>query len=260
MKKIILSLVAATMFITSVSAVDFAFGARGNVNFGLGTTLEGAGKDYLNVIESTKTLLLRSGGVSSKTKKGGNIGGGFGLYSNLGLVDLGPAKLGLQPELDFNFNNGYHIDFNATVSNRLGSTSMGIDANVFTHTLDIPLLVTMSFPLGKSFELGAGIGPQLSIPLKADAEISANTNGTSQTQLMSDSLTVKGNVNFGMVFDVNGKILFGSKKNVGLVFDARYNLDFTTTKFKESLGGYSTTEELFTRRFLELGLGLEYRL
>ena len=260
MKKIILSLVAATMLITSVSAVDFAIGARGNANFGVGTTLEGAGKQYLNTIEDTKRLILASGSGSSKTKKGGNIGGGFGLYSNLGLVDLGIAKLGIQPELDFNFNNGYYINFNATVSNRLGSTSMGIDAKLFTHTLDIPLLITMSFPLGKSFELGAGVGPQISIPLKADAEISASSNGVSQTQLMSDSLTVKGNVNFGMVFDVNGKILFGSKKNVGVVLDARYNLDFTTTKFKESLGGYSVTEELFVRRFLEVGLGLEYRL
>lgn len=131
----------------------------------------------------------------------------------------------------------------------------------YTHTLDIPVIINLAYPLGNMFEFGAGLGPQLSIPLKTDAEEVAIINGKSESQKLGDSAgKVKSNVNFGMVFDVTGKILFGSKKNIGVVIDVRYILDFTKTKITVTYNNVSTTSEMYTRRGLSLGLGLEYRL
>lgn len=255
MKKLISVMGVVALLVTSMFAIDVAVGARGNVNFGLGTTLEGDGKELLYAIENYSSLVSLAGGKST-LKKGGNIGGGFGLYGNFGLMDIGSAKLGVQPELDFNFNNGYHINWSASAN----GTSASIDVNAYSHTLDIPVLVSVGVPLGKMFEVGFGLGPQLSFPMKADAEKTERGSGQSQTDKLSDNASkVTGSVNFGLALDANGKIFFGDKKNLGLVLDFRYNLDFTKTKIKVTSSNVTEEFEFYTRRGLNIGVGGEYR-
>ena len=75
------------MVVTSAAAfaLDITAGARGNFNIGAGTTLEDA---------------------PSSLDYDGNMGAGFGIYGNFGLLELGGGSLGVQPEVNMNFNNG----------------------------------------------------------------------------------------------------------------------------------------------------------
>lgn len=241
MKKLVTFAAVAAMFVASTFAVDFAFGARGDVNFGgVGTTAEGQFATQVAWAETMGTL----GGAT--VKKGGNIGGGFGFYGNIGITEFGPFKFALQPELDFNFNNGYHI--------KLEANGQKLEMNAFTHTLDIPVIVNLTLPFADSFEFGFGAGPNLAIPLKADAV--SKENGT--TEKYSDDAKVKANVNLGWLLDANAKFVLN--ENIALGLDLRYNWDFGTTKFTYTYNGYSKIDTAFTRRFLSLALVGEYRL
>lgn len=227
MKKILGLAAVAVMFASSMFAFSFkAAGARLGANFGLGTTLEGDLKKNIN--------------DSKPSKKGGNIGFNIDLYGMFDIYQFDFGTIYLQPELDFNFNNGY----NYKIDDKKGT--------VYTHTLDLPVLVTLQAPLGDMFEIGGGIGPQFSIPLKTDGEY----DGT-KTSSKNDKVT--STMNFGMVIDVNGKAYFGANKNIGAVVDMRYNLDFTKTKFRIKNGSKTEEEDYFTRRFLSITAGAEYR-
>ena len=254
MKKILATAVLAMGLVASSFAINI--GARGSVNFGLGTSLVGDGKNLENTLENTATSVRQAGG-NAEVKKGGNIGGGFAFYSNSVLKDFGSVKLGVQNELAFNFNNGYNINLSAYAN---GNSATG-EAVFYSNTLDLPSIFYISLPAGNMFEFCAGLGPQFSFPLKVDFEYGTSENGISQYQKLSDQYSkVIGNfINFGMVFDLNGKVYFGEKKNIAVVLDARYNLDFTKTKFKETSANVTVTEEAFIRRGLCVSIGGEYR-
>lgn len=231
MKKILGLAAVAVMFTSSMFAFGFkAVGARLGANFGAGTKLAG---DYTTYDNNT-------------SKKGGNVGFDIGAYAMFDITQFDFGTLYLQPELLFNFNNGYHTEY----YNGLGS------AKIYTHTLDLPVLVTLQVPLGKMFEVGGGLGLEFSLPLKADGDITILGN-TSKLSSGCDKLTAK--PNFGMVIDANGKVFFGEKKNIGAVLDMRYTLDFTKTKFRFKSGSTTLEGDVFTRRFLTISAGAEYR-
>ena len=248
MKKLVVVAAIAALFASAVFGVDFAIGAKGNANFNLGLTLDSDVETTVKTLESTV----------SNVKKGTNIGGGFGGYANIGFINT-PVRFGLQPEVNMNFNNGYHFHGEGTES----GVSYTVDAKIYTHTLDIPILAELEFPVGNAFALGFGIGPQLSIPVMGDYTQEVKAAGLSVSGTQGVTFSSSG-VNFGLALDANGKIFFGDSKDLGLVFDFRYNLDFSPTKFKMTYtyDGISETEtqDMFTRRGLNIGLGFEARL
>ena len=244
MKKIIATAAAIAVSAISAFAFDVTLGARGNVNFGLGTTPT-ADLDY------SRNFVKAANGTWNE---GRNIGGGFGVYVNFGLVDLGPGSLGLQPEFDMNFNNGYNYAAKMTYS----GTFMEGSCTIIDNTIDIPLLVTYKADIGSIFTLGGGVGPYLSIPVGLD-QVSVDKTGSPTTTKYSDRYDSKADLNFGMAFDVNA----GWKLGPGsIVLDCRYMLDFTPTKISQKLKSASTWSnptEWFTRRGLSVGVGYQYK-
>ena len=222
MKKIIAVTAALMMASLSAFALDITVGARGNFNIGAGTTVKNDDDgDY-----------------------DGNIGGGFGVYGNFGLVELGGGSLGVQPEVNMNFNNG------ATYKN--GSSSITLT----DMTLDIPVLVTFTYPVMDALSIGGGIGPYLSIPFGCDMirKIGGNTSKS------SEDFEIKAGLNFGLAFDVNGAYKVGPGS---IVLDVRYMLDLTPTKITMKHKEYDFTfmdnEELLTRRLLAIGVGYQIK-
>ena len=243
MKKIIATAAAIAVSAISAFAFDVTLGARGNVNFGLGTTVAN--------LDSMRNTVKAANGTWNE---GGNIGGGFGVYVNFGLVDLGPGSLGLQPEFDMNFNNGYNYAAKLTYS----GTPVDGSSTIIDNTIDIPLLVTYKADIGSIFTLGGGVGPYLSIPVGLDG-VTVDKTGSPTTTKYSDRYDYKADLNFGMAFDVNA----GWKLGPGsIVLDCRYMLDFTPTKISQKLKSASTWSnptEWFTRRGLSVGVGYQYK-
>ena len=246
MKKIIA--VAAALAVSSLSAfaLDITVGARGNFNMGLGTSPEGVMKD---LVEYQKENFESVGTF----KEGGNLGGGFGVYANFGLVELGGGSLGVQPELNMNFNNGYNFKGEAS---ELGlETKMGYD--LYDTTLDIPVLVTFTYPVLDALSIGGGIGPYLSIPFGADGKMTdyyayGGTVYTDDESKLSDDDKITADMNFGLAFDVNGAYKVGPGS---IVLDVRYMLDFTPTKYNID----DESEKVFTRRMLTIGAGYQIK-
>lgn len=247
MKKIIATAAAIAVSAISAFAFDVTLGARGNVNFGLGTTLSET------ISRSMDSMRNAAKATNGTWNEGGNIGGGFGVYVNFGLVDLGPGSLGLQPEFDMNFNNGYNYAAKLTYS----GTPVDGSSTIIDNTIDIPLLVTYKADIGSIFTLGGGVGPYLSIPVGLDVVTVNKTVST--TYKSSDTSDMKAALNFGMAFDVNA----GWKLGPGsIVLDCRYMLDFTPTKISQKLKSASTWSdptEWFTRRGLSVGVGYQYK-
>ena len=236
MKKILALAATALIFTTSIFAIGLAgAGAKFGVNFGgAGTTLEGDTKKSADYIEDKY--------------KHGNIGGGFGFYALLDIVDLDFGILYVQPEINFNFNNGFNVD----------DKDHKYEEKIYTHTLDLPVLVTLEVPVADMFEVGGGLGLQFAFPLKSDVE---TTLGSNSSKASSNYDKISANPNIGLIFDANGKFLFGSKKvkHFAAVLDLRYTLDFAKTSFDFKKGKVTVSEEMFTRRFLSIWAGAEYR-
>ncbi len=91
MKKIIATAAAIAVSAISAFAFDVTLGARGNVNFGLGTTLS---ETTSRSLDSMRNAAKAANGTWNE---GGNIGGGFGVYVNFGLWILVPAPLVSSP-------------------------------------------------------------------------------------------------------------------------------------------------------------------
>ena len=233
MKKIIA--VLAAMAVTSISAfaLDITVGARGDFFWGLGTTLAGDSKDYYDAAEEA----AKAAGHSWKT--GGNLGGGFAVYGNFGFLNLGGGTLGVQPEVGMIFNNGWNLKDNDDVTNK-------------TYTsIEIPVLVTFTYPIADAFSIGGGIGPYISIPLNYDQ---LGNDGFK----MSDYGDIKTNfMNFGLAFDVNA----GYKVGPGdIVLDVRYMLDFTNLHYTLTQSGVTIIDEdTLVRRGLLIGLGYQIK-
>ena len=242
MKKIIAVMAALAVSSLSAFALDITVGARGNFNMGLGTSLEGDTKDWRDGMKDSMP-------PSVSWKEGGDMGGGFAVYANFGLLDLGGASLGVQPEVGMNFNNGYYFKAEQ------GSNKMEMD--FYDTTIDIPVLVTFTYPVMDALSIGGGIGPYLSIPVIADGkeEISGVVNAK-----LSDDANVKASMNFGLAFDVNGAYKVGPGS---IVLDLRYMMDLTPTKFtsteKDTGDVDMDNEKIFTRRAFTIGLGYQMK-
>ena len=233
MKKIISMVLAASLFAASIFANAIAVGARGSFNVGVSAADDEVTVDF----------------------KGSN-GFGMGAYVNVGLLKFGSLGLGLQPEVIFNSGNG--ITTTSSYVNGVAKTT----SSLHTDTLDVPLLLTLDIPLTGSFILGAGVGPMVSFPLKADYTTSGSLslgdfNWGGKTSV-SDVSDIKGNINFGVALDVNAK--FAVAKIFRIVADVRYYLDITETQLTVTSKGVSTTMDAFTRRTVNIGAGIEIAL
>ena len=245
MKKIIAVMAALAVSSLSAFALDITAGARGNFNMGLGTSLEG---DTKSGMESYRASVKAAG---ADWKDGGNLGGGFAVYANIGLLELGGGSLGVQPEVGMNFNNGWNY--------KLKMTSYADDeVTMKDNTIDIPVLVTYTFPVMDALSIGGGIGPYLSIPMGVDMIMKDNMSGDVDRQ--SDDTDLKASMNFGLAFDVNGAYKVGPGS---IVLDVRYMLDLTPTKVtskdKDTGITYADNQELVTRRALTIGLGYQIK-
>ena len=229
MKKLIA--VAAALVVTSAAAfaLDITAGARGNFNIGAGTSID---EDFISFP-----------GVENQ---GGNMGAGFAVYANLGLMDLGIGTLGVQPEFGMNFNNGYNV--------KEGDSSV----NLHDMTIDIPVLVTFTAPIMDSLSIGGGIGPYLSIPFGLDMDMKSGSLEYTYSEIAG--IDIKAKMNFGLAFDVNAAYNLGPGS---IVFDVRYMLDLTPTKIQAKPKDYdidwSDPEEVLTRRMLTLGVGYQIK-
>lgn len=245
MKKIIAVMAALAVSSLSAFALDITVGGRGNFNMGLGTSLEGIAKTQM---ETAKRNTENYGG---SWKEGGNMGGGFAVYANFGLLDLGGGSLGIQPEAGINFNNGWNAEVKVPIL---------ADADfIFKYnSVDIPVLVTYTFPVMDALSIGGGVGPYLSIPFGMDRITKDNTSGDVDKD--SDDYNIKASMNFGLAFDVNGAYKVGPGS---IVLDVRYMLDLTKGKItstRKSDGATSYTDrEFLTRRALTIGLGYQMK-
>ncbi len=232
MKKIVSAIVSAMFCLGMLSALDISVGARGNVNFGVGS---------------------KACGYDSADKNSGNVGGGFGIYADFGLVKLGGGKLGIQPEFDVNFNNGAAVKYTAS-SGILNNTSTATEVTRNASSIDIPVIVTYNMNLAKSWKFGLGAGFFVSFPFDGKWTSTTTTTvlGNSTTGSSDGTYTLNG-ANFGMVFDVNA----GYKLGPGyIVADLRYMFDFANTK---SLSDNGDSTDLFSRGLLNLGAGYELK-
>ena len=234
MKKIIA--VLAAMAVTSISAfaLDITVGARGNYDMFIGTAASGGTREYLD--NDIKPF------VSSYNEGPNLVGGGFAVYGNFGFLDLGGGTLGAQVEAGMNFNNGFTVEMDGKKDNRS------------TMTIDIPVLVTYTYPIMDTLSIGGGVGPYISIPLGYDEVVKEDDYKA------SDWADIKTRLNFGLAFDVNGAYKVGPGS---IVLDLRYILDFAPTKIdgtdKTSGAKVWDGEETFVRRGLLIGLGYQIK-
>ncbi|MBP5176185.1 MAG: outer membrane beta-barrel protein [Treponema sp.] len=238
MKKIIAVTAALMMASLSAFALDITVGARGNFNMGLGSTLC---DDEDNV------------------KVNPIIGGGFGVYGNFGLLELVGGSLGVQPEINMNFNNGVNAEYKYSD----GGDSYEETGKYTDITVDIPVLVTFTYPVMEALSIGGGFGPYISIPFGCDYtyKVKSTYGGVSSTseQTGSDDYEMKANLNFGLAFAVNGAYKVGPGS---IALDIRYMLDLTPTKVASKLksgGSWSDYDEKFYRRMLTIGAGYQIK-
>ena len=242
MKKLIA--MAAALAVTSLSAfaVDITVGARGNFNMDIGTTPETFTRSSFDEFKA----IANSYGLT--WKESFNVGGGFGIYANFDMLNIGKGSFGIQPEFNMNFNNGYH--FKAEQNNYT------LTGNSFTTTIDIPVLFTYTYPVMDSLSIGGGIGSYFSIPLDMDLVYDNDGNITKT----SGDVDISSSLNFGIAFDVNGAYKLGPGS---IVLDLRYMLDLTPTRIttKNKDNGDITTDDVksFTRRALTIGLGYQVK-
>ena len=242
MKKL-LTLVAALALAGSAFALDFAVGARGNFNMALGTTY---GDEMKDLVDS-----LKDSGSSVTYPL--VVGGGFGVWGHVGFLDFSNLTLGATLEFGMNFNNGKAFKMDAE-----GST---IKTVCYAHAIDIPLMITLKVPVGKTVKFDFGLGPNFSIPFGAAVKSAVGASEVSIKLKDGEGVDkVVYNMNIGLVFDAD----VGFKVGPGYVLvDLRYLLDFTptTAKVTYSIGsGVNSTEkgELFYRRSLNIGVGYEF--
>ncbi|MBP5444107.1 MAG: hypothetical protein J6Y60_12795 [Treponema sp.] len=243
MKKIFAAITVLALSSLTAFALDITVGARGNLNLGFGTYLV---DDYKEAAQTLKDMA--SGGGS--WDEGGNTGGGFGIYANFGLLELGGGSLGIQPEISMNFNNGYNYMI------QIGANKL--ERSFYKTVIDIPVLVTFTYPIMDALSIGGGIGPYLSIPVMIDSQVKVTGSPTTKE---SDNYTMKTGLNIGLALDVNGAYKLGPGS---IVLDLRYMFDFNPTRITRIDKNTETTieddEKLFKRGILAIGLGYQIKL
>lgn len=191
MKKLALSLVAL-MFATSVFAMNFSVGAKGNI--GIATTIQSydgePAEDILPVFS-------------------GSIGGVFGIQFT--------EMFALEPEVMFHFGNGYSEE------GELGGKTA--KASYTWTTLEIPVMFKAKFAVGNG-HFAVAVGPQFNF-LLGDINGKLEWNGDTETD--STSADDRGFNTFSL--GIGAGVEYGLPVGPGdLVFGVRWQMDLTNVK------------------------------
>ena len=189
MKKLALSLVAL-MFATSVFAMNFSVGAKGNI--GIATAIlsyDGEpAEDILPVFS-------------------GSIGGVFGIQ----LTEM----FALEPEVMFHFGNGYSTEY----ENILGKTTK---YSCNWTTLEIPVMFKAKFAVGDG-HFAVAVGPQFNFLLGDITEKSESDGDTVTASRSADGMGF--NI---FTLGIGAGVEYGLPVGPGdLVFGVRWQMDLT---------------------------------
>lgn len=187
MKKLALSLVAL-MFATSVFAMNFSVGAKGNI--GIATTIQSVGDEPADDI-----LPVFSG----------SIGGVFGIQFT--------EMFALEPEVMFHFGNGYsqEVDMGKTVKYSYNWT-----------TFEIPVMFKAKFAVGDG-HFAVAVGPQFNF-LLGDINLKAEWDGDTDTASRSAD---DADINI-FTLGIGAGVEYGLPVGPGdLVFGIRWQMDLT---------------------------------
>ncbi|MBO4507491.1 MAG: hypothetical protein J5747_02515 [Spirochaetaceae bacterium] len=232
---------AIFLILFSIPAFIFSLdlGIRGGLNFGVGTTLS----ENLLVFCNDDNNFLQAPNKA-------NFGCGTSIYGKLNVYKFRSIDIGIQIEMNFNFNNGLKSDIN-DIDDELSNNTI-----IWSDTLDFPVLCTFTVPVLNEFEIGGALGVQISIPFHLFAGgylyLYNEKIGGEVFPFFNTS------IQFGFVFCLTGN--YAINENIRLVADVRYNLDVNPAKglddffFDELVG----VLDIFTRRGLGIGIGVQY--
>lgn len=183
MKKLALSLVAL-MFATSVFAMNFSVGAKGNI--GIATTIQsdddGPVEDILPVFS-------------------GSIGGVFGIQFT--------EMFALEPEVMFHFGNGFSQEIDLDYETVKGS--------VYWTTLEIPVMFKAKFAVGNG-HFAVAVGPQFNFLLgDINVEAEGDTESYSAAEMGYNTFTlgIGAGVEYGLPVGP-GDLVFGVRWQMDL--------------------------------------------
>ncbi len=189
MKKLALSLVAL-MFATSVFAMNFSVGAKGNI--GIATTIQSydgePAEDILPVFS-------------------GSIGGVFGIQFT--------EMFALEPEVMFHFGNGFSME------NEMYGKTVKYSYN--WTTLEIPVMFKAKFAVGNG-HFAVAVGPQFNF-LLGDINVKYECDGNTETDSYSAdgfnifTLGIGAGVEYGLPVGPGD-----------LVFGVRWQMDLTNVR------------------------------
>lgn len=186
MKKLALSLVAL-MFATSVFAMNFSVGAKGNI--GIATTIRSV---YDEPVEDILPVFS------------GSIGGVFGIQFT--------EMFALEPEVMFHFGNGYSMEDEYAGKTRKLSYNW--------TTLEIPVMFKAKFAVGNG-HFAVAVGPQFNF-LLGDINFKSEFDGDTDTDSYSAdgfnifTLGIGAGVEYGLPVGPGD-----------LVFGVRWQMDLT---------------------------------
>ena len=189
MKKLALSLVAL-MFATSVFAMNFSVGAKGNI--GIATTIQSYDDEPVEDI-----LPVFSG----------SIGGVFGIQFT--------EMFALEPEVMFHFGNGYSKEVDMYVGTAKYSYNW--------TTLEIPVMFKAKFAVGNG-HFAVAVGPQFNF-LLGDINVKYECDGNTETDSYSAdgfnifTLGIGAGVEYGLPVGPGD-----------LVFGVRWQMDLTNVR------------------------------
>ena len=191
MKKLALSLVAL-MFATSVFAMNFSVGAKGNI--GIATTIQSMNDEPVEDI-----LPVFSG----------SIGGVFGIQFT--------EMFALEPEVMFHFGNGYSME-----DEYAGKTRKGF---CYYTTLEIPVMFKAKFAVGDG-QFAVADGTQFYF-LLGDINVKSEYEGDTET----DSYSADG-MGFNIfTLGIGAGVEYGLPVGPGdLVFGVRWQMDLTNVE------------------------------
>lgn len=189
MKKLALSLVAL-MFATSVFAMNFSVGAKGNI--GIATTIQSMNDEPVEDI-----LPVFSG----------SIGGVFGIQFT--------EMFALEPEVMFHFGNGFSME------NEMYGKTVKYSYN--WTTLEIPVMFKAKFAVGNG-HFAVAVGPQFNF-LLGDINVKYECDGNTETDSYSAdgfnifTLGIGAGVEYGLPVGPGD-----------LVFGVRWQMDLTNVR------------------------------
>lgn len=191
MKKLALSLVAL-MFATSVFAMNFSVGAKGNI--GIATTIQSVDDEPVEDI-----LPVFSG----------SIGGVFGIQFT--------EMFALEPEVMFHFGNGFSME------NEMFGKTLKYSYN--WTTLEIPVMFKAKFAVGDG-HFAVAVGPQFNF-LLGDINRKVESDGDTETNSYSADDIGFNTFTLGIGAGVEYCLPVGPGD---LVFGVRWQMDLTNVR------------------------------